>query len=534
MYHSFYFSKAAATIASTSGSLSAIGSLMIIIIIRRSGIKSTYHRIMLLMSIADIFTSISIALTTLPMPKDVIYPFETPSYGSIATCEAQGFLYMFGNGLLFMVNGHLHLYYLLRLKFEIQERIIWKYVEPIMHVLCFSVAFGLTIGSLKSDFINPSPTDPMCVWHTYPAQCTIEEDPNCRGSDKGGEAHKSFEFVYKFTLGLASSFLTLVMALIVSKFYGVRRRIQMLDDESIDLTPDKHDLIEFAGNQSKTITKQAIMYCLAFVLTWVFSAVEFFQDRDEDDPYERIVAIAVLRLIFQPLQGFFNLLIFVDHKITNLRENDANMGWKEAFKIVFLSPGKLSEEKVVNNIDFIVNNEESRRERRRSGLPRIELPPRPPPSEMETSEHESQVNSVDYEMFSSGPSQNMVSDHYGVSSVVDSRLSVSVNDYEIAGLSRGPSIQLGSNHYGVSDADSNISESVSHIKREITSEHQLDDDLSQSVNDHPSPTRKASFRIASRSKNNTSIQEDFVEDSIATDEKSIMRSIASLFNNHDT
>ena len=126
----------------------------------------------------------------------------------------------------------------------------------------------------------------------------------------------------------------------------------------------------------------------------------------------------------------------------------------------------MSEEKVVNNIDFIVNNEESRRERRRSGLPRIELPPRPPPSEMETSEHESQVNSVDYEMFSSGPSQNMVSDHYGVSSVVDSRLSVSVNNYEIAGHSRGPSIQLGSNHYGVSDADSNISESVSHILKE--------------------------------------------------------------------
>ena len=83
-----------------------------------------------------------------------------------------------------------------RLKFEIQERIIWKYVEPVMHVLCLSIAIGLTISSIKSDFINPSPRDPMCVWHTYPLQCTIEEDPNCRGSDKGGGAHKSFEFVY--------------------------------------------------------------------------------------------------------------------------------------------------------------------------------------------------------------------------------------------------------------------------------------------------------------------------------------------------
>ena len=74
---------------------------------------------------------------------------------------------------------------------------------------------------------------------------------------------------------------------------------------------------------------------------------------------------------------------------------------------------------------------------------------------------------------------------------------------------------------------------MSHIKREITSEHQLDDDLSQSVNDHPSPTRSASFRISSRSKNNLSIQEDFVEDSVATDEKSKKRSIASLFSGHD-
>lgn len=533
MYNSFYFSKAAAIIASTSGSLSAISSLMIIIIIRRSGIKSTYHRIMLLMSAADILTSISIALTTLPMPKDVIYPFQTPSYGSIATCEAQGFIYMFGNGLMFMVNGHLHLYYLLRLKFEIKEQTICKYVEPVMHILCFSIAIALTIGSLNSDFINPSPTDPMCVWHTYPAQCTIEEDPTCRGSDKGGEALKSFEFVYKFTLGLASSFLTLVMSLIVGKFYGVRRRIQMLDDESIDITADKHDLIQFASNQSKTITKQAIMYCLAFVLTWVFSAVEFFQDRDEDDPYERIIAIAVLRLIFQPLQGFFNLLIFVVHKITNLRENDTNMTKKEAFKIVFFSPYKLSKEKIVNNINFIVNNEKTRRERRRSGLPRIELPPRPPASEIETSEHESPTNSVDLDMFSSGPSENMLSDHYGVSSIDDSHLSASVNDYAIAVLSHGPSIHLGSNHYGVSDTDSCISESVSHIKREINSEHQLGDDLSQSVNDYPSPTRRASFRLSSKSKNNLSIQEEFVEDSIATDEKSKKRNVASLFSSYD-
>lgn len=174
MNHSFYFSKAAAIIASTSGSLSAISSLLIIIIIRRSGIKSTYHRIMLFMSVADILTSISIALTTLPMPKDVIYPFETPSYGSIATCEAQGFIYMFGNGLLFMVNGHLQLYYLLRLKFEIQERIIWKYVEPVMHVLCFSVAFGLTSGSINQIRLYQSKSNRSDVCLEY-LSCTVHD-----------------------------------------------------------------------------------------------------------------------------------------------------------------------------------------------------------------------------------------------------------------------------------------------------------------------------------------------------------------------
>ena len=54
-----------------------------------------YHRILkFCLSVADFVASFVIALTTLPMPKNVMYPFARPSYGTrIGTREAQGLAY---------------------------------------------------------------------------------------------------------------------------------------------------------------------------------------------------------------------------------------------------------------------------------------------------------------------------------------------------------------------------------------------------------------------------------------------------------
>ena len=90
---SFYFTKTGIIIPTITGSVSFLSSALIILIIIRTvtatHIWSPYHRIIFGLSLADCFTSLAIALTTIPMPKNVIYPFEMPSYGNILTCEVQ-------------------------------------------------------------------------------------------------------------------------------------------------------------------------------------------------------------------------------------------------------------------------------------------------------------------------------------------------------------------------------------------------------------------------------------------------------------
>ena len=93
-YSSFYFTKTGIIIPTVTGSVSFLSSALIIFIIIRTVTTSThkwsaYYRIIFGLSIADCFTSLATALTTIPMPKDVIYPFEMPSYGNILTCEVQ-------------------------------------------------------------------------------------------------------------------------------------------------------------------------------------------------------------------------------------------------------------------------------------------------------------------------------------------------------------------------------------------------------------------------------------------------------------
>ena len=68
-----------------------------------------------------------------------------------------------------------------------------------------------------------------------------------------------------------------------------------------------------AQEQSKVITQQALMYIAAFVVTWIFVIIPCFVST------ENYPALSVLRMVFQPLQGFWNMWIFLMHKVYQLR-----------------------------------------------------------------------------------------------------------------------------------------------------------------------------------------------------------------------
>ena len=135
-----------------TGSISCIGSGYIIQDVlrhpdRRS--KSVYHRIMLGLSAMDIFLSFFYyVLGSWPMPKD--------SYlwamGNMATCDAAGFIGIFGFIGSPLYNCSLATYYSLQLKYNWQDHRMKK-IEKWFHIVPCSIALlYCTIGLCTKTF----------------------------------------------------------------------------------------------------------------------------------------------------------------------------------------------------------------------------------------------------------------------------------------------------------------------------------------------------------------------------------------------
>jgi hypothetical protein len=67
--------------------------------------------------------------------------------------------------------------------------------------------------------------------------------------------------------------------------------------------------------------------------------------------------VQVLRMIFQPSQGFFNMLIFFYHKVHIIRRNDEVRTVGDALRILFKSPRESPEFVLVHNIEDVLYND---------------------------------------------------------------------------------------------------------------------------------------------------------------------------------
>lgn len=362
---SFYFTKAGIVIPTVIGSVSFISSAIVISIILRSstGIRSTYHRIILSLSASDSLVSLAIALTTIPMPREVIYPFEMPSYGNVKTCKIQGISYITGNAVMFIMNCSLYVYYLCTIRFKMREQTFRCYLEFPLYAL--SIVISLTLPTIlsRSDLINPSPTDPFCIPNSYPLNCTKDENLECRGMGVGRD-----DFVTLSLLFIYLAFLTLVatMSLILHSSFRDERRLGLqrvsrdnaitsdnnCDDESIQA--------ELINEQKRAIIWQALMYVTSFVLCTIFTLIEIYTSSTTrtSGPQELNNAkntLSVLRMIFQPLRGFFVLAIFAYHKVLMLLQSDADLNVAEALEIVLFRPFEMNNDDAIvfNNIDIV-------------------------------------------------------------------------------------------------------------------------------------------------------------------------------------
>ena len=177
-HSSFYLSRPAIILASVTGTVSFLSSVTIVYIIVKSKDYSQYHRIMLFMSFWDMLTSFSIALTSLPMPKDdVVYDVEGPTLGTKGTCEMQAFVIMAGISNIIGTNTYLTIYYLCKIKYQMDDNVFRKRrADPIFLICNTCISFLIPIEGLLSNSLGPTYREPYCMVKAYPAVgCRNEE-----------------------------------------------------------------------------------------------------------------------------------------------------------------------------------------------------------------------------------------------------------------------------------------------------------------------------------------------------------------------
>jgi hypothetical protein len=388
-YDTFYQSTAGFIIPTVTGTISCASSLTIIFIILRSRRNSAYHRIMLLLSISDVLSSTAMALTTIPMPADVIYSYAGPSYGTVATCDAQALVYIIGTTSSVSAINLLNIYYLCKIVFNMEERTFSKKVEPFCFIASFPVGVIFSFFLRSNGVFNPTPYESYCSISTYPYRCNASDAVDCIRGDINDQLSGNLivrSLSQAFLMG-ALGIMGLSMLTIICKVYRTEKRMQQQQkqqqqqqqqcrtlnnpqNESNDLaipTKDKEEeifveddkntassskfptaedaaVLNLQHGLTKTVSLQAAMYLSAFILSYLFVFLTVIRNKSGEFPYADVKYVQVLKVVFQPSQGLFNMLIFIYHKLYQVKSVEKDLySTCDALRLVFRNPGKIPE-----------------------------------------------------------------------------------------------------------------------------------------------------------------------------------------------
>ena len=326
-------------------------------------------------------SSTAMALTTIPMPADVIYSYAGPSYGTVATCDAQGLVYIIGSTSSIAAICMLNIYYLCKIVFNMEESTFRKKVEP----LCLIVFFPGPIFSMfflrSNGVLNPTPFESYCSLSLYPYRCNTSDDLDCIRGDLNDQVTTSlFQAFVLCSFGIMG----LSMLTIICKVYRDERlmrqhqhqhkqsmrpnnppnenndlAITAQDEENICREDDKNAASSKTPTTeqdtpqhslTKTVFLQAVMYLSAFIFSYLFSFLTVIQTKSGEFPYADLKVVQVLKVVFQPSQGLFNMLIFIYHKLYQVKRVEKDLySTCDALRLVFSNPGEIPE-KVISGI----------------------------------------------------------------------------------------------------------------------------------------------------------------------------------------
>ena len=360
--YTYYFPKGVIITGITTASISSVSSILILSVIARTKARfsTIYHRILTFLSIGDLLASVPQMLSTLPMPKDQPYDFELPSYGNHLTCQIQGLSFLFGYSLVFWFSILLNVYHLCILKYEMQEITFKKWIERPGYGIGALITIGPAVfmwGKFK-----PAPIEPFC---------STRFDP---------EQRVKIAFIIGITFGSS----LVCMGLILWSFYTKKKKIERAiqndhsqaapvsssqprcsNEEEAEANREKKEILKHCQENSRKITIQALMYIFSFIAVFLFGFIEtwlFNRNYVSYTPsHSSRQALAILRMLFQPLQGFFNMLIFLHQKVLAIQMNDSRLHYFEAMHMAVFHPNVIDHDEgpKLSNLELLLGNKSS-------------------------------------------------------------------------------------------------------------------------------------------------------------------------------
>jgi len=325
-----------------SGSISCFSSALIIHVIMSSPAKlsSTMHRIMFGMSICDILGSAAMALSHLPMPNksNIIWQwtpydqFMGTKIGNTQTCTAQGFFVSFGVVATCGYNTMLCVYYCCSIAFNINEQKIKNIYEPVFHLFPILVSLSAALPPIFYNLYNPTPWEAWCSVDPLPYNCYSYCRRGSLELKKVNSILPAALVIFDFTV------ITISLSIVCLKVDTVQRQMnQLVNDDRrrrrrrqrvhaidvLQVQPNVERLQE-RHQLTKIVLVQALLYITAQLLTLAFPLWILLGSSSNLN--------VALRLIFQPLQGFFNMCIYISFKAFHMIRTNPNLSFVGAVK----------------------------------------------------------------------------------------------------------------------------------------------------------------------------------------------------------
>ena len=367
--------KKLSIVRSSSAIVSIVASVLLVWILFRSrkGIGTTYHRLLLGLSIFYILFSLSEATFGAVVPNELNYAVWN-ARGNLASCDAFGFMNALGaySGVLYMCS--LNIYYLAKVRFNKSDSYVAKKLEPLLHMvpILYGLIFSILVVAKQGMNANVGGLCSAADFY-YPPHCDGYEDGYIpEGFEIPCGRGRSVQIIIYIT---SSVTLFLVPITIGSSLWIIYRSVLRTEQrnarygagalrpnhsqpESAEGGDDggsgacsivfafKH---RFGGKASTTssnnqgsfqlrsVMHRAAAYSVAYFVTWIWVIIYAFLILTEAWPTEFpppkwAIAYRYVYDFFNPLQGLWTFLIYMQPDIIRRKQSsDGNISWFKAF-----------------------------------------------------------------------------------------------------------------------------------------------------------------------------------------------------------